>query len=125
LKEGIEEGRKLYPVFKHLADSLDSIYGKSDYRKDRVPASHPVCITSYEVNGTDQTTEEFFLHTMNFDLNKTYSAKQLNQMVRKAFGTRYYNRVTYSLIPNEDGTAKIKFEVSEKPADVCETRLAL
>ena len=115
LQEGIEEGRKLYPVFKHLADSLDSIYGKSDYRKDRVPASHPVCITSYEVNGTDQTTEEFFLHTMNFDLNKTYSAKQLNQMVRKAFGTRYYNRVTYSLIPNEDGTAKIKFEVSENP----------
>ncbi len=115
LRLGIEEGRKLYPVFKQLADSLDSIYGKSDYKKNRVPASSPVCVTSYEVKGTDQTTEEFFLHTMNFDVNKSYSAKQLNLMVRKAFGTRYYNRVTYSLVPKEDGTAKIIFDVAENP----------
>jgi NTE family protein len=115
LQEGMEEGRKLYPVFKHLADSLDSIYGKSDFQKDRVPRVGPVCITSYEVKGVDQTTEEFLLHTMDFDLNRTYNAKQLNQMVRKAFGTRYYDRVTYSLVPKDDGTVKIIFEVAENP----------
>ena len=115
LQEGIEQGRKLYPLFKRLADSLDSIYGKADFRKNRVPRVGPVCITSYEVKGVDQTTEEFLLHTMNFELNRMYSAKQLNTMVRKAFGTRYYNRVTYSLIPNDDGTVKIIFEVAENP----------
>ena len=115
LKLGIEEGRRLYPVFKHLADSLDSIYGKTDYVKSRVPPTKPVCITSYEVKGTEQTTEEFFLHTMNFELNRSYTARQLNQMVRKAFGTRYYNRIIYSLIPNEDGTVKIIFDVAENP----------
>jgi len=115
LEEGIEQGRKLYPVFKRLADSLDSIYGKSNYVKSRVPSMPPICITNYEVKGTDQTTQEFFLHTMNFEVNHTYSARQLNQMVRKAYGTRYYSRVTYSLAPQEDGTAKITFDVAENP----------
>jgi len=115
LRLGIEEGRRLYPFFKQLADSLDSIYGKTEFVKSRVPASRPICITNYEVTGTDQTTEEFFLHTMNFDVNRMYTARQLNQMVRKAFGTRYYSRVIYSLVPNEDGTTKIKFDVVENP----------
>jgi NTE family protein len=113
LEEGIDQGRKLYPVFKHLADSLDSIYGKSDFEKTRVPKVKPTCITEYEVKGVDQTTEQFLMHTMNFKLNRTYSSSQLNEMMRKAYGTRYYNRVTYSLIPKEDSTAKIIFDVAE------------
>src|ERR1700730_5444876 len=115
LEEGIEEGRKLYPVFKHLADSLGTLYGKSDYSKSRLPEIKPVCISGCEVIGTDQTTTGFFLHTMNFELNRNYTPRQLNQMVRKAYGTRYYNRVTYSLVQQQDGTNKVIFEVTENP----------
>ncbi len=115
LKSGIELGRTLYPAFKHLADSLESIYGPSGFKKDRLPEPKPVRLTSVEVKGIEETTEAFFLHTMDFTIPKTYSVRQLNTMVRKAFGTRYYNRIVYSLIKQDDSSHKIIFEVNENP----------
>ncbi len=112
---GIEEGRKLYPRFKHLADSLNAIFGPQPVRENRLPAVHGVVISSYEVHGTERTSAEFFIHTMNFELNTFYTARRLANMVRQAYGTRYYSRVNYSLEPQEDGTAKIVFDVSEYP----------
>jgi len=115
MEEGIDQGRKLYPVFKHLADSLDAIYGKSDFKKDRLPESVPVLISDYAINGLEECTAQFFLHTMDFVTHKSYSSRQLNTMVRKAFGTRYYNRIIYSLIKQDDGSHKIVFDVVENP----------
>src|SRR5258706_10947696 len=36
-------------------------------------------------------------------------------MVRAAFGTRYYSRVTYALEPQPDSSCKIVFDVTENP----------
>ncbi|MEJ0101040.1 MAG: hypothetical protein WDO19_00155 [Bacteroidota bacterium] len=52
---------------------------------------------------------------MNLEINLYYTPKQLSDMVRQAFGTRYYNRVIYSLQPQDDGTCKIIFTVEENP----------
>jgi NTE family protein len=112
---GLEEGRKLYPRFKQLADSLDAIYGPQVPKKNRLPKVDDVTISAYEVHGVEKTSAEFFVHTMNFEQNKAYTAKELANMVRQAYGTRYYSRVTYSLLPQPDGTAKIVFEVAEYP----------
>jgi NTE family protein len=115
LKIGIEEGRRLYPRFKQLADSLDAIYGPSGFQKNRLPNEHTVTVSSFEVHGVEKTSSDFFLHTMNFEVNQTYTAKKLANMVRRAYGTRYYNRIVYSLIPQEDSTCKIVFDVTENP----------
>lgn len=115
LKVGIEEGKKLYPRIKHLADSLDAIYGKQEKPVHRLPAVTRVKISSYEVNGLKNTTKGFFINTMNLKTNTYYTVKNLSNMVRQAFGTRYYNRVVYSLQPMEDGTCKIIFDVEENP----------
>jgi len=115
LRIGIEQGRQLYPQFKHLADSLNAIYGEQERRPTRLPDIEGIKISSVEVKGTEETTNEFFLHTMDFQLNKSYTVNKLNAMVRNAYGTRYYSRVIYSLIPQEDGSCKILFEVQENP----------
>ncbi len=112
---GLEEGRKLYPRFKALADSLNAIYGPPVPKVNRLPQVHGVVISSYEVHGTDRTSAEFFVHTMNFETNTFYTARRLANMVRQAYGTRYYSRVTYSLEPQTDGTSKIIFDVTEYP----------
>ncbi len=52
---------------------------------------------------------------MNFVTNEHYSAKRLANMIRQAVGTCYYKRVTYSLEPQPDGTARIVFDVTENP----------
>ncbi len=112
---GIKEGRKLYPRFKHLADSLNAQYGPVPPRVNRLPKVHGVVISSYEVKGVDRTSAEFFIHTMNFETHQFYTARKLANMVRQAYGTRYYSRVTYSLEQQADGSSKIIFDVTEYP----------
>ncbi|MEO6930534.1 MAG: patatin-like phospholipase family protein, partial [Chitinophagaceae bacterium] len=112
---GMKEGRKLYPQFKKLVDSLDAIYGKEVFVKNRLPVQNAGIISSYAVNGLKNTTQPFFIHTMNLLTGRSYNAEELSKMVRTAAGTRYYNRISYSLVPIEDGTNKIIFDVSENP----------
>ena len=115
LDVGIEEGRKLYPRFKRLADSLNALYGPVELKKSRLPNINTVTISSYEVHGTEKTSASFFAHTMDLQMNKPYTAHKLADMVRQAFGTRYYNRIVYSLEPQPDSTCKIIFDVTENP----------
>src|SRR5690349_23464556 len=44
-------GRKLYPRFKALADSLKNIYGEQYIEKNRLPKVDSIYITELEVNG--------------------------------------------------------------------------
>ncbi|MBC8033067.1 MAG: patatin-like phospholipase family protein [Chitinophagaceae bacterium] len=115
LEVGIQRGRELYPIFKKLAESLDAIYGRSDFKENRLPETPKVRIVSYEVQGVDKTSADFFLHTLDIKNNAYYSASKLADMVRQAYGTRYYSKVIYSLIPQTDSTCKILFEVTENP----------
>lgn len=115
LELGIKEGRRLYPQFKRLADSLNAIYGPQQVQVNRLPAFTPVKIAAFEVKGLRNTDADFFKHTTDLILNKTYTPENLSQMVRSAFGTRYYSRVTYALEPQADSTCKIVFDVTENP----------
>lgn len=115
IQEGLQVGRTLYPQFKALADSLNQLYGYSVPKKERLPRVDSVLISSFAVEGLKKTTRGFFINTMDFRTGEKYSAKQLGNMVRKAFGTRYYKRVTYSLQPKPDGSAHIVFKVLENP----------
>src|SRR5258708_19000833 len=49
LDAGLEEGRRLYPRLKQLADSLNAIYGPQEIVKDRLPPVYPLKISAYAV----------------------------------------------------------------------------
>ncbi|MEO8404220.1 MAG: hypothetical protein ABI480_06485, partial [Chitinophagaceae bacterium] len=115
LKKGIEEGRKLYPRLKQLADSLDAIYGKQTIVRNRLPESPKLKFKEVKVNGLEKTSYDFFIHTLDFSINRYYSAKELASKVRRTFGTRYYERILYSITCNEDSTCSIQFDVVENP----------
>jgi NTE family protein len=115
LEYGLAEGRKLYPRFKALADSLDNIYGKVYIEKDRLPKVDSIYITELEINGLNKTTKDFFEHMMGFETGRYYTSAKLGRMVRRVFGTRYYNRIIYALDPLPNGAVKIKFDVVENP----------
>ncbi len=110
---GIAEGRKLYPTFKKLADSLNAIYGNEETTKNSLPESKPVKISAVEINGLQRTSEDFFLHSMDFYRGHYYSSQNLLRMVRRAAGTRYYSQVNYSLQTLPDSSCKIIFDVTE------------
>ena len=113
IDSGIEEGRRLYPRLKALADSLNAIYGPQEIVKSRLPAAHPVKLSSYTVKGLKNTSEGFFIQSMDLETNRFYTAKNLSRMVRRAFGTRYYNSITYTLVPLTNGSSRIDFQVEE------------
>jgi NTE family protein len=114
IDSGIAEGRRLYPQLKRLADSLNALYGPVKIDKF-LPDVQSVRISSYEVNGLKYTTQDFFVHTMGLLTNHVYTPKMLSYMVRRAAGTRYYNRIIYHLNPLPDHSAKIIFDVTESP----------
>ncbi|MFT3701137.1 MAG: hypothetical protein QM802_02145 [Agriterribacter sp.] len=115
LQEGIEQGRKLYPRLKKMADSLNAIYGVDTPRTNRLPTKEKIKISSFEISSLKNTTIEFFINTLDLHTNEWYSAKDISNMVRHAFGTRYYNRILYSLYLQSDGSYKIVFDVIENP----------
>ncbi|MET0637590.1 MAG: patatin-like phospholipase family protein [Chitinophagaceae bacterium] len=115
MQKGVERGRELYPRFKQLKDSLDAIYGVEEKKTDRLPESKPILVSSYKVNGLKNTRQSFFTNTMGFRVNHSYNAAELNNMIRKAFGSRYYSRIVYAITPLPDGTYRITFNVEENP----------
>lgn len=115
LQLGIEKGRELYAGFKKMADSIDALYGKTKHQDSRLPGVKTVYIDSIVVNGLENTTRAFLLNTMNFKLRKSYTAAELSNMVRKAFGTRYYSRIVYSLQPLGNGRTLIVVDLIENP----------
>ncbi len=124
VKMGLEEGRNLYPIFKKLADSLDVIYGKQELAENRLPKVDSILVSGFEISGLEATSADFFRHTMGYYDGRYYSSQKLSKMVRKVFGTRYYNRILYSLMPNEDGrSAKIVFNVEENPKNIAKLGL--
>ncbi|HUZ60570.1 MAG TPA: patatin-like phospholipase family protein [Hanamia sp.] len=110
------EGRKLYPYFKKLADSLNNIYGTEKIDSSRLPKSVSVFISSYKIIGLNKTTETYFIHAMDFHVNKWYSKSDIAKAVRKVFGTRYYRSINYSLEPQPNGSSEIIFRVQENPS---------
>ena len=115
IQEGLKKGRELYPRLKALADSLNAIYGPQEVVRNRLPPVNPVKITAHTVKGLQRTSEGFFFQSMDLENNHYYTAANLSRMVRRAYGTRYYNRITYSLSPQPDGSSRIDFEVEENP----------
>lgn len=114
LKEGMETGRSYYPAFKKLADSINALGGMETKRTGSI-TSHTVFITGYQVTGLKKTTPLFLAHLMNFDDNRTYTAAQINKSIRRAYGSRYYNNITYTLNHLSPDTASIVFNVEENP----------
>jgi NTE family protein len=115
LEIGLEEGRKMYPALKRLADSLNQIYGPAVIPKSRLPVIDSLKISEIEVNGLDKTTKDFFQHMMGFYENKFYTTARVSNMIRRVFGTRYYSRIVYRLESLPDGSVKIIVDVVENP----------
>ena len=82
MEVGLETGRKYYPVFKKLADSINAL-GKAAPLIQRQENKPSVFIISYKVKGLKKTSTPFFIHLMDFYDNKYYTAEQINKKISK------------------------------------------
>lgn len=114
MKAGDDTASRYYPVFKKLADSIRLIDpGATGH--SRSETVRKIFIDAYYVTGLKKTTIPFFVHLMNFDDHKYYTATDISKAISRAYGSRYYKSITYSLIPRNGDTASIVFNAKENP----------
>jgi NTE family protein len=111
---GDKVGKLYYPYFKHLADSLNAKYPIVYDPNNRLPKVENIVIDEINFVGIEKTSKSFLLEKLQIKTGNAYTARQINDGFRKAFASRYYENIYYSLEPTKEGHAKLICKVHEK-----------
>ncbi|WP_290796643.1 patatin-like phospholipase family protein [Flavihumibacter sp. UBA7668] len=114
LEIGLRMGDLHYPYFKKLADSLNAIYGapsKVEFPlvKERVTIRHILS------DSLRYITKPFLRRMLGLKEGNSYNVREMEDAIRQAYGTRYFNRLYYQLepVPGEDGVADMRLIAEE------------
>jgi NTE family protein len=111
---GDKIGKRYYPYFKHLADSLNAKYPIAYNPNNRLPKVENIVIDEITFVGIEKTSKSLLLEKLQIKTGNAYTAKQINNGFRKAFSSRYYENIYYSLEPTTEGHAKLICKIHEK-----------
>lgn len=113
---GKETGKKYYPKFKRLADSLRAIYPNYKPIESRLPVVKEVAVDSITIRGLDHTTNRSFKNRLALEPGKSYDGIAVGNAIRRVYGSRNYNRIAYEWHPSpQKGHATLAFNVLERP----------
>jgi NTE family protein len=110
---GKEMGKLYYPYFKHLADSLNTLYPIDFTPFGRLPKTESIVIDEISFEGTKNTSMSLLMDKIQIKPGHAYTAKQINKGFRKAYSSRYYDNVYYELKPTSAGHARLICKVKE------------
>lgn len=113
---GLRQGRAVFPKLKALRDSLDARYGPALPYPPAARRADSVYIESYQVQGLPPASEALLRRQLRLRPQRYYSAPQLSAAVRDAFGTRAFRKITYSLLPASDSSARLVLDAERGPA---------
>lgn len=112
---GIEEGRKYYPYFKKLADSLEkSLPGSANGAP--LHLTEKKRINKVTVSGLKQSFRESFFEQLYLPVPGEYSAEEITGALRNAFAYRMYKNITYTLRPDTAGGYIMQCSSMPEPA---------
>jgi len=112
---GNETGRKYYPKFKQLADSLRAIYPDAVPKANRLPKVDAVILDGFEIDGLQYSNKKDFEGKLGLRVGKSYDGKEFSDAVRRAFASDNFRRVAFYVEPNGQGHAILRCEVVEIP----------
>lgn len=112
---GNETGKKYYPYFKRLADSLNALYPGTKFREERLPRSENTILSAIEMSGLQYTDPTDFMGKLGLKIDATYSGKEFSDAVRKAYSWGNFRRIAYYVDPVSPGHSNLKCEVIENP----------
>lgn len=110
---GKKMGNLFYPYFKHLADSLNDLYPITYSPENRLPQRESIVIDSIALFGIKNTSQSQLREKIQIIPGKTYTAIKINNGFRKAYSSRYYDKVSYELKPTTHGHANLHCIVQE------------
>jgi NTE family protein len=112
ISTGLEMGKAYYPVFKRLADSLNAIYGEPT-RISFPPTPSKIKIRYIISDSLQFISKNFLRRMLGLKEGNSYSVKEMEDGIRQVYGTRYFNRLHYELLPVEEGVADIRLITDE------------
>lgn len=118
LEIGLRMGELHYPYFKKLADSLNAIYGPP--AKVEFPlVREKITIRHIISDSLRFITKPFLRRMLGLKEGSAYTVKEMEDAIRQAYGTRYFNRLYYQLEPveGEEGVADMHL-IAEENAPV-------
>jgi NTE family protein len=115
LKIGKEWGRKYYPAFKRLADSVKRIDPSYTFKSNRLPAPGAIVVDEFEIIGLKHTSRQEFLKRLDLQDGYAYKGEEIASAIRRVYGSRNYNRVAYYWKATTPGHAIMVLDVIESP----------
>src|SRR5262249_39937249 len=112
---GNETGKKYYPLFKRLADSLNRISPEPRFQEERLPRPENTILDGIEAEGLRYTELIDFEGKLGLKKGITYSGAELSKAVRKAFSSGNFRRIAFFIEPTRPGHSILKCEVIELP----------
>jgi NTE family protein len=108
---GIEVGRKYYPYFKRLADSLKAANPNYVFKKNRLPDVTDYQFASVKVLGLSEKSTKAFLDQNHIDKNTKITAAKLERETRQAFAYRTYKSISYEVETDSAGAQRLVYNV--------------
>jgi NTE family protein len=108
---GEEAARQHFGALKHLADSINRIYGKRE--RGTIKPANPIYIDRLKIEGLQRVSGNLLLGKLKLYLPSFISLEELNGAIARAFGSQFFETVTYKI--EKAGSLNIlKIRVKEK-----------
>lgn len=116
IARGERAARQFLPQLKALADSLARIepFVKPMNNFTRFQS---VDIREIEVEGLNYVPKEFVLRKLQLAVPSQVSLQELENSINLVYGTQFFDKITYQLVPLEQGTI-LKLLVSERSTNL-------
>ncbi|POY38496.1 hypothetical protein C3K47_03625 [Solitalea longa] len=106
---------KYFPVLKQFADSLNRLYPPVKTKRDTIPLNYKVKIDRIVVNGLKVTSSSFVIGKMDLKPGRYYNGEQIADAVRRVFGTRNYQSITYEFERYDGDKTQMTLYAKESP----------
>jgi len=100
IARGEKAGEEFYQTFKDLADSLKSISPLHEVQKIQVRDTFK--INNIDVLGNENIPDEFVIGKLRIEKGEIISIDAIEERINVLHGTRYFTKIGYELIPEDD-----------------------
>ncbi|MFC1613698.1 patatin-like phospholipase family protein [Gemmatimonadota bacterium] len=115
IAKGERSARKIFPQLKALADSLDRYPEKTDSLVPLKPISS-FYLAELEIDGLQKVSESLLVGKLRLKVPSVVTPHELEQAVDRAYGTHFFERITYKIEPAQQGT-RLVLKVIEQTTD--------
>ncbi len=113
LAQGNKTGEEFQPYFDHLADSLASFGEQAPIKKRHQRDEYN--ITQFELAPSIADNESLLASTLRFKKNDVIDVDEINNELRRIYGTLQFSRLNYEILKTTDSTNTIKLTGEKSP----------